>query len=101
MEVEDYCRRTLLANGYDWVFSPHIGRVDMLWETSGHLGFYKENMYAPMDIDGEEYSAEADELPVPHRDLPEPDPLATATCRSGSPSTAPATATSEAACCTA
>jgi threonyl-tRNA synthetase len=56
VEAEDYCRRTLLANGYDWVFSPHIGR-SLLWETSGHLGFYKENMYAPMDIDGDEYYA--------------------------------------------
>ncbi len=56
VEVEDYCRRTLLANGYDWVFTPHIGR-SLLWETSGHLGFYKENMYAPMDIDGDEYYA--------------------------------------------
>jgi threonyl-tRNA synthetase len=45
-----------LENGYDWVFSPHIGRAH-LWETSGHLGFYKENMYSPMDIEGEDYYA--------------------------------------------
>jgi threonyl-tRNA synthetase len=56
VEAEDFTRRTLLANGYNWVFTPHIGRAD-LWETSGHLGFYKENMYAPMDIDGDEYYA--------------------------------------------
>jgi len=54
--VEDFSRTAHLDNGYDWVFSPHIGRAH-LWETSGHLGFYKENMYAAMDIDGEEYYA--------------------------------------------
>lgn len=54
--IEDFCRKAHLENGYDWVFSPHIGRAG-LWETSGHLDFYRENMYAPMDIDGEEYFA--------------------------------------------
>ncbi len=54
--VEDFCRKAHLDNGYEWVFSPHIGRAN-LWVTSGHLGFYKENMYAAMDIDGEEYYA--------------------------------------------
>ena len=36
------------------VYTPHIGRAN-LWETSGHLGFYSENMYAPMDIDEQRY----------------------------------------------
>ncbi len=54
--AEDFARQAHLDNGYEWVFSPHIGR-SFLWETSGHLGFYKENMYAPMDIEGEEYYA--------------------------------------------
>ncbi|NOY98647.1 MAG: threonine--tRNA ligase [Chloroflexi bacterium] len=54
--VEDFSRKAHLENGYDWVFSPHIGRGH-LWETSGHLGFYKENMYAPIDIEGEQYFA--------------------------------------------
>jgi threonyl-tRNA synthetase len=52
--AEDFVRNALLQNGYEWVFSPHIGRAH-LWQTSGHLDFYAENMYAPMDIDGEEY----------------------------------------------
>ena len=52
--VEDFVRKAHLKNGYEWVFTPHIGRGH-LWETSGHLGFYKENMYAPIDIEGEEY----------------------------------------------
>jgi threonyl-tRNA synthetase len=54
--VEDFSRQAHLNNGYEWVFSPHIGRSH-LWETSGHLGFYKENMYSPMDIEGEDYYA--------------------------------------------
>ena len=54
--VEDFSRQAHLNNGYEWVFSPHIGRAH-LWETSGHLGFYKENMYSPMDIEGEDYYA--------------------------------------------
>ena len=54
--VEDFSRQAHLNNGYEWVFSPHIGR-SFLWETSGHLGFYKDSMYSPMDIDGEDYYA--------------------------------------------
>jgi threonyl-tRNA synthetase len=40
--------------GYEMVTTPHIGKAD-LWSISGHLGFYRENMYSPMDIDGVEY----------------------------------------------
>lgn len=40
--------------GYDFVVTPHIGKAQ-LWETSGHLGFYNENMYAPVDIEGTQY----------------------------------------------
>ncbi len=52
--TEEFCKNEHLANGYDMVYSPHIGK-STLWETSGHLGFYKENMYSPIDIDGQEY----------------------------------------------
>jgi threonyl-tRNA synthetase len=52
--VEEYCRAEHLTNGYDLVYSPHIGKSD-LWITSGHLAWYKENMYAPIEIEGEEY----------------------------------------------
>lgn len=52
--AEEFCKVEHLANGYDLVYSPHIGK-STLWETSGHLDFYHENMYAPMDIDGQEY----------------------------------------------
>jgi threonyl-tRNA synthetase len=51
---EDFWRDQHLKNGYDLVYSPHIGR-EVLWQTSGHLGFYSDNMYKPMDIDGQNY----------------------------------------------
>lgn len=52
--AEDFCKTEHLANGYDLVYTPHIGK-STLWETSGHLDFYRDDMYAPLDIDGQEY----------------------------------------------
>ncbi len=52
--IENFWRKQHLRSGYDIVYTPHIGRGH-LWETSGHLGFYRDGMYSPMDIDGEEY----------------------------------------------
>ncbi len=52
--IEDFWRREHYRAGYELLYSPHIGRAQ-LWDTSGHLGFYSENMYAPMDVDGGDY----------------------------------------------
>ncbi len=52
--IEDFWREEHRRRGYDIVYSPHIGRVD-LWKISGHWDFYRESMYSPMDIDGVEY----------------------------------------------
>jgi threonyl-tRNA synthetase len=52
--IEDFWRDEHQKNGYDFVFSPHVGRGG-LWETSGHLSFYRENMYSSMDVEGQEY----------------------------------------------
>ncbi len=52
--VEDFCREEHEKGGYEFVYTPHIGRA-WLWETSGHLDFYRESMYSPLDIDGQEY----------------------------------------------
>lgn len=52
--IEDFWRAEHYKNGYEQIFTPHIGRAH-LWETSGHLSFYKDGMYSPMDIDGENY----------------------------------------------
>jgi len=52
--IEDYWKKEHFRSGYELLYSPHVGRAE-LWETSGHLGFYKENMYSPMDVDGHDY----------------------------------------------
>ena len=52
--AEDYCRAEHEKGGYEFVYSPHIGKAG-LWETSGHLDWYRENMYAPLDIEGQQY----------------------------------------------
>lgn len=50
--VEDHSRKLHERFGFDFVFSPHIGKED-LWETSGHLEFYAENMYPSMRYEGD------------------------------------------------
>ena len=52
--IEQFWREEHYKNGYELVYTPHVGR-STLWETSGHLGFYRENMYSPMDIEGQAY----------------------------------------------
>jgi threonyl-tRNA synthetase len=52
--IEDFWKSEHFRNGYEILYTPHMGR-SWLWETSGHLGFYKENMYAPMTIDEMDY----------------------------------------------
>ena len=52
--IEDFWKKEHFKNGYDMLYTPHIGKSS-LWETSGHLDFYKEGMFAAMDIDGQEY----------------------------------------------
>jgi len=52
--IEDHWRARHREGGYEIVYTPHIGRAQ-LWERSGHLQFYKENMYAPIEIEGVQY----------------------------------------------
>ncbi len=52
--IEDFWRDEHIKRGYDIVFTPHIAKIG-LWKTSGHLDFYRDSMYSPMDIDGQEY----------------------------------------------
>ena len=49
MAIEDYWRRKHLEAGYEIVYTPHVGK-STLWETSGHLGFYKEGMFPVMKV---------------------------------------------------
>jgi len=52
--IEDFWRKKHYENGYELLYTPHIGKSN-LWQTSGHLDFYNENMYSPMDIEGQNY----------------------------------------------
>jgi threonyl-tRNA synthetase len=52
--IEDWMREQYLKRGYALVYTPHVMRAD-LWKTSGHLGHYKENMFAGMELDDAEY----------------------------------------------
>ncbi|MCE5195507.1 MAG: threonine--tRNA ligase [Nitrospiraceae bacterium] len=52
--IEDFWRNEHLKAGYKMLYSPHIAKLN-LWKTSGHVDFYKDNMYSPMEIDGVEY----------------------------------------------
>ena len=53
-EMEDWMRAEYLKRGYSLVFTPHVMRVD-LWKTSGHAGYYAQNMFTPMELDDAEY----------------------------------------------
>ena len=52
--IEDFWRDEHVKRGYDILYTPHIAKVG-LWETSGHWEFYRENMYSPMELEGQEY----------------------------------------------
>lgn len=52
--IEEFWRDEHYSNGYEMVATPHIGKA-WLWETSGHLDFYKEGMYPSMEMDNAEY----------------------------------------------
>lgn len=52
--IEDFWRNEHLKADYKLLFSPHIAKLE-LWRRSGHLDFYKENMYSPMEIEGVDY----------------------------------------------
>jgi threonyl-tRNA synthetase len=52
--IEDFWRSEHFKRGYDIVYSPHLAKID-LWKTSGHLEFYRDSMYPPMDVEGQGY----------------------------------------------
>ncbi|MDI6733844.1 MAG: threonine--tRNA ligase [Planctomycetota bacterium] len=52
--IEDFWKTEHRKAGYQFIYSPHIARVN-LWKTSGHWDFYKDNMYSPIDVDGQLY----------------------------------------------
>ncbi len=52
--IENFWRDQHIQNGYELVYSPHIARLD-LWKTSGHVDYYRDNMFAPMKVENSEY----------------------------------------------
>src|SRR6056297_831016 len=52
--IENYLYKQLSEANYDWVTTPHIGKID-LWKKSGHWGMYRDNMYSPIEIEDKEY----------------------------------------------
>jgi len=52
--VEDFWKEIHLKNGYELVYTPHIADI-ALWHKSGHTGFYKENMFAPIEMENKTF----------------------------------------------
>jgi len=52
--IESFWKEEHIKHGYGMVYSPHLAKLD-LWNTSGHTGFYAENMYTPMPVDNVDY----------------------------------------------
>ncbi len=52
--IEDFWKDEHFKRGYDIVYTPHIAKLD-LWKTSGHWEFYRDYLYAPMEVEGQEY----------------------------------------------
>lgn len=52
--IENFWREQHIKHGYEMVYSPHVARLD-LWKTSGHVDYYKDNMFAPMMVEASEY----------------------------------------------
>jgi threonyl-tRNA synthetase len=52
--IEDFWRAEHRKRGYDIVYTPHIAKID-LWKTSGHWEFYRNYLFSPMEIEGQQY----------------------------------------------
>ena len=52
--IEDFWREAHFAAGYELLYTPHVADIS-LWQTSGHLDFYRESMFGPMKVDEREY----------------------------------------------
>src|SRR5437870_8497470 len=54
LQIENFWREQHQQHGYALVYSPHVARLD-LWKTSGHTEYYRENMFAPMQVEASVY----------------------------------------------
>ena len=62
-EMEDYVRRRHIEEGFEYVGTPHISK-EGLFHTSGHLPYYAEGMFPPMEMEGAEYRLKAMNCPM-------------------------------------
>ncbi|WP_374969198.1 threonine--tRNA ligase [Terrabacter sp. BE26] len=62
-EMEDYVRRRHIEEGFDYVGTPHISK-DGLFHTSGHLPYYADTMFPPMELEGAKYQLKAMNCPM-------------------------------------
>jgi threonyl-tRNA synthetase len=72
-ELERLAKKTEQAAGYQRVHTPHIAKESM-YLTSGHLPYYKESMFPPMEFDGERYYLKAMNCPHHHKIFKELNP---------------------------
>jgi len=52
--IEDFWKREHIKRGYEIVYTPHIAKLD-LWKQSGHWEFYRDYLYSPMEVEGQQY----------------------------------------------
>jgi threonyl-tRNA synthetase len=52
--IEDFWKAEHIKRGYDIVYTPHVAKLD-LWKTSGHWEFYRNYLFSPMEIEGQQY----------------------------------------------
>ncbi len=81
-EMEDWMRSEYLKRGYSLVYTPHVARRQLFF-TSGHEGYYSQNMFDAMELDDAEYRLEADELSRPHSGLQRLAEVVSRLCRCG------------------
>ena len=98
--MEDYVRQRHIEEGFEYVGTPHISK-EGLFETSGHLPYYADTMFPPMEMEGAKLLPEGHELPDAQPDLPGRADGPTASFRCGCSSSAPSTASRSPAWCTA
>ena len=67
-EMEDWMREQYLKRGYSLVYTPHVARRQLFY-TSGHEGYYSQNMFDAMELDDAEYRLKPMNCPGPHSDL--------------------------------
>lgn len=77
--IEDYWKQTHLQQGYELLHTPHIANLN-LWKTSGHVDFYRDDMFSTMSVDEDQYQLKPmncpfhcllfKDAPKSYRDLP-------------------------------